>query len=50
MSQESTTANDFAFATLKEFNIKDLSLPALAAVQIDTRELVLQRNHSGFLN
>lgn len=47
-SAASMTAADFAFDLPKEFNVPGLSLPALAAVQIDIRELVLQKNCSGF--
>lgn len=43
-----TTAAEFSYGTPKEFNVPGLSLPALAAVNIDVRELVLHRNASGF--
>ncbi|KAI1733242.1 myosin head (motor domain) domain-containing protein [Ditylenchus destructor] len=42
-----TTAAEFSYGTPKEFNVPGLSLPALAAVNIDVRELVLHRNASG---
>lgn len=43
-----TTVADFAFDTPKEFNIPGgLHLPALAAVQVDVRDLVLRRDAAG---
>lgn len=48
-SRLTSVAGDFSFGTPKEFNIPGLSLPALATVQLDVREITLQRNANGKL-
>lgn len=55
MSSESgsclpSVSGDFSFGTPKEFNIPELNLPALAKVQLEVREITLQRNANGNLN
>uniref|UniRef100_A0A915E5W6 Uncharacterized protein n=1 Tax=Ditylenchus dipsaci TaxID=166011 RepID=A0A915E5W6_9BILA len=52
MSSESAASTsglgtDFSYGIPKEFNVPGLSLPALATVNIDVRNLVLQRDPAG---
>ena len=40
-------SNSASFGVPKDFNIPGLSLPALAAVQVDVREITLQKSVAG---